>query len=349
MDIDGKMKEIISDRKRHGINFLLVFAIFSILIILIKYKFISSYIEGIIMSACIAVIMGTSLNIATGFLGQIALGHAGFMSVGAYTSAIITIALRNSNILVGSLTNDILRFAVGTLAGGILAAIFGVLVGIPALRLKGDYLAIITLGFGEIIRVTIQNLDITRKGRSFIGIDNLSRVYIIFWIMVVSVSILYAFVNSKYGRAIKSIREDEIAAEASGINTTYYKVLGFTVSAFFAGIAGSIYAHYIVTLQPSTFNFNKSIEYTVIVVLGGRGSLTGSVIAAIILVALPEMLRAFSNYRMLVYSIALVLVMIYKPGGLFGGYEFSPAKILDKYFWKKNKGQAKVAANEGDK
>jgi len=154
--------------------------------------------------------------------------------------------------------------------------------------------------------------------------------------MVVSVSVLYAFVNSKYGRAIIAIREDEIAAGATGLNTTYYKVLAFTLSAFFAGVAGSIYAHHIGALQPSLASFNSSVEFVALVVLGGMGSLTGSVLAAMLLLSLPEALRAFSEYRMLLYSVALVLIMIFKPGGLFGNYEFSFVQVLERYVGKKN-------------
>ena len=337
----------ISDKKRHFINFLAVFTIFSIIFLLSKKEFISSYGQGILINIFIGIIMATGLNIATGFLGQITLGHAGFMAIGAYSSSIITIAMKNANILASTPVENILRFFIGTAFGGILAALFGILVGIPALRLKGDYLAIITLGFGEIMRVLLQNMEITKKGRTFTGIDNLSNIYVVFWIMVVCVSILYAFVNSKYGRAIIAIREDEIAAGATGLNTTYYKVLAFTLSAFFAGVAGSIYAHHIGTLQPSLASFNKSVEYVAIVVLGGMGSLTGSVIAAILLVSLPEALRAFSDYRMLVYSVALILIMIFKPSGLFGNYEFSLIRLLNKYFLKQDKEEI-ISQEKGD-
>ncbi|MDR1834334.1 MAG: branched-chain amino acid ABC transporter permease [Fusobacteriaceae bacterium] len=337
----------ISDRKRHCINFAAVLAVFIILVVLKMGGKLSPYIQGIMMTTCIAIIMSTSLNLATGFLGQVTLGHAGFMSIGAYTAAIVTCHMRDAGFLTGLGGAGMIRFAIGTLCGGILAACCGAVIGVPALRLKGDYLAIITLGFGEIIRVVIQNMNITRKGRSYIGIDSLSNIYFVFWIMVVSVSVIYALVNSKYGRAFMSIREDEVASGASGINTTYYKVLAFSISAFFAGVGGSIYAHYIVTLQPSTFNFSKSTEYMIIVVLGGRGSLTGSVLAAIFLTALPEVLRTFALYRMIAYSIALIIVMIYKPGGVFGNFEFSLIRALRRLFGKKEAAPA-VAAKEGE-
>jgi len=165
----------ISDKKRHLINFLVVFVIFSVILILSKSGFISNYIQGILITIFIGIIMATALNIATGFLGQITLGHAGFMAIGAYTSSIITIAMKNADILADGYWENLLRFLIGTTFGGLLAAVFGVIVGIPALRLKGDYLAIITLGFGEIIRVLLQNMNLAKKGRTFTGMDLLSK------------------------------------------------------------------------------------------------------------------------------------------------------------------------------
>lgn len=301
---------------------------------------INNYIQGIIVQSCYAIIMVVSLNIATGFLGQLALGHAGFMMAGAYTSALVTKALTAQGILAGKdpLSNFLLLM-IGVLCGSVMAALLGVIVGIPALRLRGDYLAIITLGFGEIIRVLIQNLPFAggkglgqgQAGQALIGIRNLGSLYIAFLLMAATVAVLFSFVRSKYGRAIMAIREDDIASEAAGINNTYYKVLAFTVSAFFAGVAGAIFAHRgLGTLQPSDFTFLKSTEYVIMVVLGGMGSLTGSIIAAISLSALPELLRAFSDYRMLVYSVVLVLMMIFRPIGLCGSYEFSLTRTLTR-------------------
>lgn len=307
--------------KGNIINLIGIALVFALLFILVEFKIIGSYFQGIIILACINIILATSLNITTGFLGQIALGHAGFLAIGAYSSALISMSLSSSGM------PDILRFLIAILAGGILSAICGFFVGIPALRLRGDYLAIITLGFGEIIRVVILNLKITGGGKSLMGIDNLSNIYVVFWITVCVVAILFTFIRSKYGRAIMAIREDDIASEASGINNTYYKVLAFTVASFFAGIAGGIYAHYLTVLNASNYGFMKSTEYVVMVVLGGMGSLTGSILSAIILTILPEALRAFSEYRMLLYSIVLIIVMIFKPSGLLGTHEFSLIKI----------------------
>ena len=307
--------------KGNIINLIGIALVFALLFILVEFKIIGSYFQGIIILACINIILATSLNITTGFLGQIALGHAGFLAIGAYSSALISMSLSSSGM------PNILRFLIAILAGGILSAICGFFVGIPALRLRGDYLAIITLGFGEIIRVVILNLKITGGGKSLMGIDNLSNIYVVFWITVCVVAILFTFIRSTYGRAIMAIREDDIASEASGINNTYYKVLAFTVASFFAGIAGGIYAHYLTVLNASNYGFMKSTEYVVMVVLGGMGSLTGSILSAIILTILPEALRAFSEYRMLLYSIVLIIVMIFKPSGLLGTHEFSLIKI----------------------
>lgn len=204
------------------------------------------------------------------------------------------------------------------------------LVGIPALRLRGDYLAIVTVAFAEIIRVAFCNFQITGGGRTMSGIAKLSNFYWCFWVTVICITIMYMFVRSRFGRTVKAIREDYIAASASGVNVTFYKVFTFTFSAFFAGVAGAMYAHYMTAMIPTNFNFNYSAEFLTEVIIGGTGSFTGSIIGAAFLSALPEAMRQFSIYRMLAYSIVLVLVMIFKPGGIFGTYEFSLTRVLKK-------------------
>ncbi|MEG2039444.1 MAG: branched-chain amino acid ABC transporter permease, partial [Oscillospiraceae bacterium] len=293
--------------------------------------FVTRYLQGILMTVCINIILAVSLNIATGFLGEIALGHAGFMAIGAYTAALFTKGMG----VTTKTPHGWAYFIVSLILGGLLAAVFGMLVGIPALRLKGDYLAIITLGFGEIIRVLIEYFPFTGGAQGLKSIPKLSKLPMVYWITVLVVAILFAFVHSRHGRVITAIREDDIASEAVGINNTYYKVMAFVVSAFFAGIAGGIYAHFIGILGAKTFDFNKSIDIIVIVVLGGMGSITGSILAAIGLTILPELLRGFSQYRMLIYAIALIVVMLFKPSGLLGKYEFSLTKWLGKVFGKK--------------
>lgn len=275
---------------------------------------LSRYYTGIVMMVGINIILTASLNLTTGYLGQLALGHAGFMSVGAYGAALFT--------LYSGLPSGV-SFPVALLIGGIIAAMFGIAIGIPALRLKGDYLAIITLGFGEIIRVLITNVEFTGGAKGLRGIPRITNFAYVYIVVVITLVVLFTLLRSRQGRAIISIREDEVAAEASGINTTYYKLLAFTISAFFAGVAGGLYAHYLSVLDPANFDFNYSIEILVMVVLGGMGSLTGSVIAAIVLTILPEALRDFASARMLIYSIVLIVMMIFRPSGLLGTREFS--------------------------
>ncbi|MEG2770407.1 MAG: branched-chain amino acid ABC transporter permease, partial [Oscillospiraceae bacterium] len=256
------------------------------------------------------------------FLGQLALGHAGFMSVGAYAS---TLFVRYATGIPENV-----RFIASLLLGALVAAVVGLIVGIPALRLKGDYLAIITLGFGEIIRVIIENLGFTGGAQGLTKIPQLTSFTIVYIIVIITLVVLYSFIRSRHGRAVMAIREDSIAAESCGINITFYRTLAFTLSAAFAGIAGGLYAHQVGVLSAKVFGFNKSIEYVVMVVLGGMGSFTGSIVSAITLTILPEALRSFSQYRMLIYSLALILMMIFKPSGLLGTYEFSLTRFWGK-------------------
>lgn len=289
----------------------------------------TAYIKGICTTACYTIVLVSSLNLLVGFMGEFSLGHAGFMSVGAYASAIVTTALAGKGIPNAGL------FLIALLVGGIAAAITGVAVGIPALRLRGDYLAIVTVAFAEIIRVAFCNFEITGGGRTLSGITKLSDFYWCFWVMVVCVTLMYMYVRSRFGRMVIAIREDYIAAAASGINVTFYKVLTFTISAFFAGVGGAMYAHYMTAMIPTNFNFNYSAEMLTEVIIGGTGSLTGSIIGAAFLSSLPEVMRQFANYRMLAYSVVLVLVMIFKPGGIFGTWEFSLTGALKALIGKK--------------
>lgn len=311
---------------RYLINIVLFAAFLFVMNMLITGGTISKYYSGVISSIGISIILAVSLNVATGYLGQLPLGHAGFMAVGAYTSALIMKAAAGS----------LITFPLALFAGGLVAALFGLLIGIPALRLKGDYLAILTLGFGEIIRVVLLNIDnvlgfkLTNGAAGLQKIPKTTTFLITFICVGVTCFVIHTMMKSRHGRAILSIRENEIAAESCGINTTYYKTLGFVVSAFFAGVAGGLYAGNIGILNPSAFGFMKSIEILVMVVLGGMGSMLGSVFSASVLTALPEMLRSFASYRMVVYSLVLVVVMIFKPTGLMGTYDFSLNGLLDK-------------------
>ena len=322
----------------NAVGVALVFALLTGLFAANAFGTSTTYIQGICTTACYTIIMVTSLNLVVGFMGEFSLGHAGFVSVGAYVSAIV------SGALAGKGLSDLGLFLIALLVGGLAAGIMGVLVGIPALRLRGDYLAIVTMAFAEIIRVCFCNFSITGGGKTMSGILKLSTFPRVFWIMVVCATIMYLFVRSKYGRTVQAIREDYIAASASGINVIYYKVMTFAISAFFAGIGGGIYAHYMTAMIPTNFNFNYSAELLSEVIIGGTGSLTGSIIGAAFLSALPELMREFSTYRMLAYSVVLVLVMLFRPGGIFGRWEFSLTRALEKLT---GRGTVKAKAEKG--
>lgn len=308
------------------VTVILVLALFIVLRLMLNFGIINRYQSSVLNFLCINIILATSLNITVGCLGQINLGHAGFMSIGAYAAALFT----KSGIIPG-----LPGYFVGLIIGGILAGIIGFLIGIPALRLKGDYLAIITLAFGEIIRVLIEFFKFTGGAQGLKSIPWMQDFNIIYFLMVISVAFMYSLMTSRHGRAVLAIREDEIASEASGINTTYYKTFAFIISAVFAGIAGGMFAHNIGIIVPKQFDYNYSINFLVMVVLGGMGSFTGSIISAIVLTILPEFLRSFADYRMIVYSLVLILMMIFRPTGLLGRKEFSLTNITKKFFVSK--------------
>lgn len=269
------------------------------------------------------IILATSLNLINGFTGQFSLGHAGFMGIGAYVSAVISTYFLSHGFDSSGL-DGIIVLTIGLLVGGAIAAIAGFAVGIPTLRLRGDYLAIATLGFNEIIRVIIQNVDFEIEGLRYVGgargftVTQLSDFLSVFLVAAIVVWLVENLINSTYGRGFLAVRDDEVAAEAMGVNTTKFKVIAFVVGAFFAGIGGGLYAHYNYFITPNDFTFLKSIEVVVMVILGGMGSTVGVIIAAIILTILPEFLRQFSEYRMIIYSLLLILLMIGRPQGLLG-------------------------------
>ncbi len=271
------------------------------------------YILQILVTIGISIILALGLNLITGVTGQLSLGHAAFMSIGAFTSAILTIRTG-------------LPFSVNLLLSGLFTAFIAALIGFPILRLTGDYLAICTLGFAEIVKVIFLNLDITNKA---LGLSvPMPKTLLPMPIMVLVVAVLAIIgsaliYSSRLGRAFKAIRDDEIAAESMGINIARYKVQSFAIGSFMAGIGGSLYAHFISYINPSDFGFLKSVDILSMVVLGGLGSIPGSVIGAAILAAAPEFLRFMSQYRMLVYGALLVFLMIFRPNGLFGGINFT--------------------------
>ncbi len=287
----------------------------------LRYYEFTSF-QYILMMAFIDVILAVSLNVINGFTGQFSIGHAGFMAIGAYTAAKITLAARGLEIIgLPPGISDQVIFLLALLAGMCTASIAGFLVGMPSLRLRGDYLAIVTLGFNEIIRVVIENTSFLGQAT---GLSGLPRRTTLVWVgMGAMATILMArrLVGSTHGRALLAIREDEVAAEAMGVNTTGYKVRAFVISAAFAGLAGGLLVHLIQLCTPRSFTFVKSIEVVVMVVLGGMGSITGSVIAAFVLRFGVEALREAQQYRMVLYSMLLIVLMLTRPTGLFGTRE----------------------------
>ncbi len=289
--------------------------------------FINPYYFSILIYVGINVVLAVSLNLVNGFTGQFSMGHAGFMAVGGYSSAFLTTTLKayDPTLFQSSLQSHFI-FVAALLLGGFFAGLVGFLVGLPSLRLKGDYLAIVTLGFGEIIRVFILNIDAIGGARGMPGIPTLSSFGWVYTFAIITIYVIKRVMSSPMGREFLSVREDEIASEAMGVNTTQAKVRAFVIGSFFAGIGGGLFAHFLSYLNPGTFDFNKSFDIIIMVVLGGMGSITGSIFAAGFLTVLRELLRSLQeitqiDFRMIIYSLILILMMILKPNGLFGAKE----------------------------
>jgi branched-chain amino acid transport system permease protein len=281
---------------------------------------INPYYTRVLMLCGISITLAVSLNLINGFTGQFSIGHAGFMAVGAYSSAYFSVnyGMNFANSLGGGKLGWIIALALSTIVGAVAAGIAGLVVGVPSLRLRGDYLAIVTLGFGQIIVVFLNNIEAIGGARGYSGIPIVKSFFWIFLIAVLTIVIVYNIVNSAFGRALISIREDELAAEAMGVNTTRYKVMAFVISSAMAGAGGVLLAHFDGYLNPKSFEFIKSFEILIMIILGGLGSIVGSVIGAIVLTILPESLRGFAEYRMVIYSLLLIILMITRPQGLLG-------------------------------
>lgn len=307
--------------------------LFALLLLGAGFNFgLNAYFHLLILFILVNSIMAMSLNLINGYTGQFSLGHAGFMAIGAYFTA-----YANTQWAFLSGSAQIFQFFIFTFASGLAAALAGFLVGLPSLRLRGDYLAIVTLGFGEIIRVTLLNMDFLGGPRGYSGIPAIGGFYFSYLFAVVWALIcfftIWRLMQSSHGRGLLSVREDEIAAEAMGINTTRMKVQSFMLSAFFAGVAGSLYAHFNSYISPSSFTFLQSVNAVIMVVLGGMGSMSGAILAAAFVTLLPELLRPLQDLtgvdlRMVIYAFTLILIMILRPQGLFGQSE-----ILD--IWRK--------------
>lgn len=261
-------------------------------------------------------IAALGLHLITGVTGQFSFGHAAFLSIGAYTSALMSLYLGTP-------------FILNLLVGGLMAALWGVLLGIPSFKLTGDYLGITTLGFGEIVKVVFINMKITGGAGGLGGIPRETNVVVVYSIVVLAIWGLYRLQNSRFGRALLAIREDEIAAESMGINPLLYKLKGFALGTFLAGVSGALYAHLMQYLNPADFGFSRSFEFLNFVVLGGLGSIPGTVLGTSVLTLAPEFLRFVREYRMLIYGALMVTMMIFRPYGLLGGIDFG--KMFRRY------------------
>ncbi|TQR15413.1 branched-chain amino acid ABC transporter permease [Psychrobacillus soli] len=288
--------------------------------VLISTGMMNQFYSNTLILIAINIILAVSLHLVIGITGQFSIGHAGFLAVGAYISAIITMKLQ-------------LPFALAIIVGGVVAALAGLIVGIPSLRLKGDYLAIATLGFAEIIRIVFLNIDAV-GGAAGMQVSHLTTWTYAFVCLVITIIVIVNFTNSRHGLAAISVRENEIASDAMGINTTYYKVIAFAIGSFFAGVAGALFSHNFYIIQPSQFGFLKSFDILIFVVLGGLGSLSGAVLSAILLTIVSTYLQGYPETRMIIYSLVLIIVMLYRPKGLMGTME------ITDYFklWRTPKG-----------
>ncbi len=316
--------------KSNMITYSLVILVYAVVQILVTTGSISSLMKGLLVPLCVYVIAAISLNLVVGISGELSLGHAGFMCVGAYSSAFFSV-------YVGDGMPEFVRFLLAILIGAGVAALFGILIGIPVLKLRGDYLAIVTLAFGEIIKnlMNVMYIGKDSKGLHFsvtdtaglnmeadgqvivkgalgiTGTPKNSNFTIGVVLILIALFIILNLINSRSGRAIMAIRDNRIAAESIGINITKYKLMAFAISAALAGVAGVLYAHNLSTLTVKKFDYNTSILILVFVVLGGIGNIRGSMIAAVLLTVLPEVLRGLSDYRMLIYAVVLIAMMLF--------------------------------------
>jgi len=282
---------------------------------------LNAYYIQLIMLAGINIVMTVSLGMVNGFTGQFSIGHAGFMAVGAYTSVMITTVWLHASVANPWVGYPV--FIAAILAGGLLAAAAGYIVGAPSLRLKGDYLAIVTLSASELIRTVIRVSSFLGGPRGLGGIPKFTNLEVVFVFAIVSVVLMRNYLFSSHGRSMKAVRDSEIAAEATGINTTRQKVFVFVFSAFFAGISGGVFAHLLQFIHPDNFSFMKSLEYLIYLYVGGSASISGAMVGAAVFTVLPELLRSLQSWRMVIYPLILILVMIFRTEGIMGLKEFS--------------------------
>ncbi len=303
-------------------------------LLLVQVGIIDAYLQATMVTICVNIILAVSLNLVTGFTGQFSLGHAGFMAIGAYSTALITMSMPT-----------VLGFILGLLVGAILAALVGFLIGLPTLRLRGDYLAIATLGMAEIIRVLLLNFEFSNGAAGLSGIPQFVNWNWLFVLTAGTIVLISNFLNSRHGRDCIAVREDEIAAESIGVRSTQAKTLAFSVGAFFGAIAGGVYASYFYFIKPDLFGFMQSINILVIVVLGGLGSISGSIIAAILLAVVSTLLQPFPEIRMILYSLVLVVLMVFRPQGIMGSRELS-LSLFSKLLPGRRQTRTKVTAED---
>lgn len=299
--------------------------LFVTLYMLQREKVLNNYAMQVIMLSGINIMMTQSLNIINGMTGQSSLGQAGFMSVGAYASAYVTAILLDVNAMSAPAQTGV--FLLATLFGGGMAALCGLLIGVPTLRLKGDYLAIVTLGFCEVIRSIARIVKVTGGAMGLNGIPKMASLFWIFLFVFLTIYICRNFMDSSFGRACMATRENDIAASTMGINISRYKIIAFVTSAFLAGLAGSMYAHLLRYLHPDVFSYTKSTDFLVYLYAGGVGSISGAVLGAFSLTLLPELLRFLSEWRLVIYGALLLCIILFRPMGLFGGREFAFLKL----------------------
>ena len=355
-----KSKLIKPYTKKSFITYALLIAVFTIVQLILNFGKMSFMMQSLLVPLCVYSILAVSLNLTVGILGELSLGQAGFMCIGAYSGALF------SSLMKEAIPEAMVRFPIAILLGGLCAALFGVLIGIPVLRLRGDYLAIVTLAFGEIIKNICASLYLGRDAEGFhlsiksaadmnmapdgkmiingaLGLNGTpkdSNFTVAFIILLITVIIAYNFVYSRTGRAVMSIRDNRIAAESVGLNITKYKLITFGLTAFLAGVAGVIYSHNFSTLQASKFDYNMSILILVFVVLGGIGSIRGSVIAAVVLTLIPELLReTIGNYRMLFYAVILIAMMLVTSNSMLKGRITAYSDKLKGLIKKEKKGE----------
>ena len=302
--------------------------VYLLLQVLVQVGVINFYYESTFINIMINIIFAVGLNLILGVAGQFSLGHAGFIAIGAYSAAII-----------GKAVSGLAGLFAGMAVGVIISIVIAYLVGLPTLRLKGDYLAIATLGVAEIIRVALNNMKITNGAAGISGVPLTTTWTIVYIALVLTTILVLNYANSSAGRATYAVLQDEIAAESMGVNVTRYKMLAFIIGAATASIGGTLTATYLGTVTPSDFTFMKSIDVLIIVVFGGIGSFTGSFVAAILLGIINTFLQPFGQLRMIIYAVALILIMIFRPGGLLGTWEFRFGTFLSNKFKKKEKGE----------